>query len=210
LVVGFIYWQYSRPKAASSPSGGLCAPVYVRACADPPDGEEAAGRGSFLLLELGIIACVLVWLCIMGASLFPPTQGMASLPADLAKPSIHAADALPAWYLYPVFLLLNMLPISVVTALLVLGMLFVTLLPLAKFLPKTAQLLTHGGASILALAWLGASLVGVWATASFAHTPLTDEIVEVMTVASILTLVLLMSLVLLQRSFYQPSSTEQS
>jgi quinol-cytochrome oxidoreductase complex cytochrome b subunit len=184
-----ICWLFFRPKTASSPSGSLT---------------------KSLSLELGIITCLIVWVCIMGASLFPPAQGLASLPADLTKPSIHAPDALPAWYLYPIFLLLQMLPISIVTTLLAFGMLLVALLPLAKFLPKIVQLLIHGGASILALAWFIAALAGMWATTSFANTPLTDEIVEVMTVSSILTLVLLVSLVLLKRSFYQPSSTEQS
>jgi cytochrome b6 len=181
-------WYYTRPKAASSMSSALT---------------------KALLLELGIIACLMVWVCVIVASLFPPAQGLASLPADLTKPSIQAADAKPAWYLYPVFLMLTAFPIAVVAGVLVLILVTVGLLPLVKFLPKTVQTITHGVTTMLALAWFFAALFGIWATRSFISNALNDETIEIMSVTSILTFIVLVALVLYRRLFYQPSSTEQ-
>jgi quinol-cytochrome oxidoreductase complex cytochrome b subunit len=151
--------------------------------------------------EWSVIACVVVFCSVLGASLFSAALFRTNLPADLLQPSIYAAYHLPEWYLFPLYMLLNILPSSVIALFLMLLCAIVCCLPLIHRMNTVLQRIYVVAAILLASAWVLASLYGVIVTAPFAYIGMTDEAQEVLIVSGIFTALSTASLLAFRRTF---------
>ncbi len=148
---------------------------------------------TFKSLEHTIIACILVCVCVCWAGY--ATSLAPTLPADLTQAPLHTPADRPAWYAYPAYVALTILPASVVlgasigTVLLCFAVLIIS----ARF--SISHVLQRSIDELL-LAFIAVwSVLSLWGIAQhlalWQYSPFSirEEAQEVMIVASILTLV---------------------
>lgn len=141
-------------------------------------------------IQYGIITCSVVWICVAVACLlFAPqfhSTTSAYLPADLSQPALHSVNDMPDWYLFPIFLLLKILPSGVVSWLIIGCIVMISLLPITKFLTPFVQKILYGINCLFIVILAGILSIGIVQTQAFSGFHTSEESLEILAVWSIL------------------------
>lgn len=151
--------------------------------------------------KLLVIAGLVVWLSVSGGSVLLSQDSIPNLPADLTQPAFHNPSDMPEWYFYPIFLCLQFLQSGVLTWGLMICFIVLVLMPLAGRVGNIFAMVVHQSASILVLAWFIAATIGLVRGFTAARVaPLSEEMVEILVVTTVLTIALCGVSILLLRT----------